>query len=87
MLHPCTRVTLYLHSCPQMYREGTTGNIDKIVADIKEIGELGLQETPPVRFAYEALSWGAYLDLYAFLYFGLAGSRHNNVGGSKFGMW
>lgn len=48
----------------QMNLEGTTGNFDKIVADIREIGELGLQEDPPIRFAYEALAWGAHLDLW-----------------------
>ncbi len=46
-----------------MNLEGTTGNFDKLVADIREIGELGLKEDPPVRFAYEALAWGAHLDL------------------------
>ncbi|KAJ7780154.1 sugar phosphate isomerase [Mycena maculata] len=48
----------------QMNSEGTTGNIAKIVSDMKELAELGLNETPPVRFAYEALSWGAHLDLW-----------------------
>ncbi|PBL00734.1 sugar phosphate isomerase [Armillaria gallica] len=48
----------------QMNLEGTTGNFDKLVADIREIGELGLKEDPPVRFAYEALAWGAHLDLW-----------------------
>lgn len=46
-----------------MNLEGTTGDEDKIVADIKELGELGLKENPPVRFAYEALAWGAHLHL------------------------
>jgi 4-hydroxyphenylpyruvate dioxygenase len=46
-----------------MNLEGTAGDEDKIVADIKEIGELGLKEHPPIRFAYEALAWGAHLDL------------------------
>jgi 4-hydroxyphenylpyruvate dioxygenase len=48
----------------QMMAEGTTGDEDKIVADIREIGELGLKEDPPIRFAYEALAWGAHLDLW-----------------------
>ncbi|KAJ7483331.1 xylose isomerase-like protein [Mycena latifolia] len=47
-----------------MNSEGTTGDIEKIVSDLKEIAELGLKETPPVRFAYEALSWGAHIDLW-----------------------
>lgn len=46
-----------------MKLEGTTGSEDKIVGDIREIGELGLKENPPVRFAYEALSCGVHTDL------------------------
>jgi 4-hydroxyphenylpyruvate dioxygenase len=48
-----------------MHLEGTTADEDKIVADIRELGELGLKEDPPIRFAYEALAWGAHLDLWA----------------------
>ncbi|KAJ7261873.1 xylose isomerase-like protein [Mycena rebaudengoi] len=48
----------------QMNSDGTTGDMAKIVADLKQIAELGLKEDPPVRFAYEALSWGAHLDLW-----------------------
>ncbi|KAJ6621460.1 xylose isomerase-like protein [Mycena sp. CBHHK59/15] len=48
----------------QMNSEGTTGDIEEIVSDMKEIAKLGLKEDPPVRFAYEALSWGAHLDLW-----------------------
>ncbi|KAJ7709005.1 putative 4-hydroxyphenylpyruvate dioxygenase [Mycena rosella] len=48
----------------QMNSEGTTGDIGKLVSDMKEVAELGLKENPPVRFAYEALSWGAHLDLW-----------------------
>ncbi|KAJ6568391.1 xylose isomerase-like protein [Mycena vulgaris] len=48
----------------QMNSDGTTGDVGKIVADMKEVAELGLKETPPVRFAYEALSWGAHFDLW-----------------------
>jgi 4-hydroxyphenylpyruvate dioxygenase len=59
---------LNLDPYSQMHREGTTGSIDKIVADIRELGELGLKETPPVRFAYEALAWGAHLDSYVILF-------------------
>jgi 4-hydroxyphenylpyruvate dioxygenase len=46
-----------------MNLEGTTGDEDKIVADIKELGGLGSKENPPIRFAYEALAWGAHIDL------------------------
>ncbi|KAF9075067.1 4-hydroxyphenylpyruvate dioxygenase [Rhodocollybia butyracea] len=48
----------------QMDSAGTTGEIDKIIQDITEIGHLGLREDPPIRFAYEALSWGAHVNLW-----------------------
>ncbi|KAK9446809.1 xylose isomerase-like protein [Limtongia smithiae] len=43
---------------------GTTGDIDAIVADMREIAELGLKESPVVRFAYEAVCWGTHIDLW-----------------------
>ena len=42
----------------------TTGDTDKIVADIREIAELAAQRTPVVRLAYEALAWGLHVDLW-----------------------
>lgn len=41
---------------------GITGDMDVIVADMVEVADLGLQENPPVRFAYENLAWGTYID-------------------------
>lgn len=45
-----------------MVKEGTTGNFEKIAADMREIALLGLKEDPPVRFAYEVMAWGAHID-------------------------
>jgi 4-hydroxyphenylpyruvate dioxygenase len=39
-----------------------TGDINTIVADLREVAELGLQENPPMRFAYESLAWGTYAN-------------------------
>ncbi|KAF5664995.1 dehydroshikimate dehydratase [Fusarium heterosporum] len=39
-----------------------TGDMDVIVADLVELADLGIQETPPVRFAYEALCWSTHID-------------------------
>lgn len=39
-----------------------TGNIDAVVADLKEVVEMGLRETPVVRFAYENLCWSTHFD-------------------------
>ena len=36
----------------------------KIVADLQEVADLGLQQQPVIRFAYEALCWGTYVDLW-----------------------
>ncbi|KAJ9109011.1 hypothetical protein QFC21_000337 [Naganishia friedmannii] len=46
----------------QMLKEGTTGDFDSIVADMKEVAVLGLQQQPPIRFVYEAMAWGAHID-------------------------
>lgn len=37
-----------------------TGDSNTIVQDLREIADLGLQECPPTRFAYEALAWGTW---------------------------
>ncbi|KAE8828671.1 hypothetical protein CFE70_007947 [Pyrenophora teres f. teres 0-1] len=37
-------------------------DIDLIVSDLQEVAELGLQQTPIIRFAYESLSWGTVVD-------------------------
>ena len=40
-----------------------TSNLDLIVADLREIADLGLQHNPhPIRFAHEALAWGTHAN-------------------------
>lgn len=39
-----------------------SGDIDLIVSDLREVAELGAQARPPIRFAYEALGWGTYVN-------------------------
>ncbi|EXJ78922.1 hypothetical protein A1O3_08422 [Capronia epimyces CBS 606.96] len=41
---------------------GISGDLDLIVRDMIEVADLGLKEDPPVRFAYENLAWGTYVD-------------------------
>lgn len=41
---------------------GITGDKATISSDLIEIADLGLQERPVVRFAYEALAWGKFAD-------------------------
>ena len=33
-----------------------------IVSDLQKVADLGLAQTPPIRFAYEALCWGTHID-------------------------
>ncbi|KAM0756155.1 sugar phosphate isomerase [Meredithblackwellia eburnea MCA 4105] len=40
--------------------DGVTGDVNKIVADIQEIADLGLKESPPIRFVYEAMCWSTF---------------------------
>jgi 4-hydroxyphenylpyruvate dioxygenase len=49
---------------PTQFRrdEGVTGDVDVIVQDMVEVAELGLKEDPPIKFAYENLAWGTFID-------------------------
>lgn len=42
--------------------EGTTGDIDRIVADLSLASNLGANQSPPIKIAYEAVSWGTHID-------------------------
>lgn len=42
--------------------EGITDEEDILVADLIKVAELGLQERPPIRFAYENLCWGRFIS-------------------------
>lgn len=39
-----------------------TGARARVVADLREVADIGLQSTPPTRFAYEGLCWGTHVD-------------------------
>lgn len=43
-------------------RDQISSDIKLIVSDLQEIADLGLQQTPVIRFAYESLCWGTYVD-------------------------
>lgn len=45
-------------------KEELTGNFDDMVSDLKEVADMGLQASPTVRYAYESLCWGTYVDLW-----------------------
>jgi len=42
--------------------EGVTGDMDVIVQDMVEVADLGLKEDPRIKFAYENLAWGTFID-------------------------
>lgn len=42
--------------------ENVSGDMNLIVQDMTEVAELGLRENPPIRFVYEGLAWGTYID-------------------------
>ncbi|KIX02090.1 uncharacterized protein Z518_08029 [Rhinocladiella mackenziei CBS 650.93] len=39
-----------------------TGDRHRIIADLRQAADIGLQSSPPVRFAYEALCWGTHIN-------------------------
>ncbi|CAO2654560.1 Nn.00g112930.m01.CDS01 [Neocucurbitaria sp. VM-36] len=43
-------------------RDQISPDVDLIVSDLRELADLGLQQTPVTRFAYESLCWGTYVD-------------------------
>lgn len=58
-----TLVTDIIQIPTQFRRDrGVTGNMDLIVQDMVEFADLGLKEDPPIRFAYENLAWGTFID-------------------------
>ena len=49
---------------PTQFRRdaGVSGDLEIIVADMVEVADLGLKEEPVVKFAYENLAWGTFVD-------------------------
>ncbi|KAE8351008.1 xylose isomerase-like protein [Aspergillus coremiiformis] len=52
----------FLPADPQTGKPRTTGDKSVIVSDLREIADLGLQQSPPFRFVYEALAWGNHIN-------------------------
>jgi 4-hydroxyphenylpyruvate dioxygenase len=42
--------------------EECSGDVDLIASDLREIADMGLQQNPVIRFAYESLCWGTHVD-------------------------
>lgn len=45
--------------------EGITGDWDVLVADMQEVADLGAQQSPVVRIAYEALCFGVFVNTWS----------------------
>jgi 4-hydroxyphenylpyruvate dioxygenase len=43
-------------------REEISGDMEVVVQDLRQIADMGLQESPPIKFAYENLCWSTYFD-------------------------
>ncbi|KAJ4305373.1 hypothetical protein N0V90_000904 [Kalmusia sp. IMI 367209] len=43
-------------------KEEISSDTDLIVSDLREIADIGLKQSPTIRFAYESLCWGTYVD-------------------------
>lgn len=53
---------LILISSSFLPKEECTGDFATIVRDVTELADLGKEHDPPVRFAYENLCWGTYVN-------------------------
>lgn len=47
---------------------GISGDMDLIVRDLTEVADLGLRESPPIRFVYENIAWATYIDTWELLW-------------------
>jgi 4-hydroxyphenylpyruvate dioxygenase len=43
-------------------KDKITGDMDVVVEDLRQIADMGLQESPVIKFAYENLCWSTYFD-------------------------
>jgi 4-hydroxyphenylpyruvate dioxygenase len=43
-------------------KDKITGDLDVVVADLKEVADMGLKESPIIKFAYENLCWSTFFD-------------------------
>ncbi|KAK5104034.1 hypothetical protein LTS08_001918 [Lithohypha guttulata] len=39
-----------------------TGDRSRLIADLREAAKIGAAQSPPIRFAYEALCWGTHIN-------------------------
>ncbi|KAL5358109.1 xylose isomerase-like protein [Aspergillus floccosus] len=52
----------FLPPDPSTGKNPLTGDLDVITDDLRLLATLGAARSPPVKFAYEALAWGTYIN-------------------------
>lgn len=52
----------FLGADPETGAPKTTDDIVVLVGDLQKLADLGRAQSPPIRFAYEALAWGIHVD-------------------------
>ncbi|KAF4635980.1 hypothetical protein G7Y89_g2108 [Cudoniella acicularis] len=66
---------------PSTFRqEGFTGDLEKIVSDLREIADIGQAQNPPFRFAYENLCFATYNDTWEKAWAVVKGVDRENFG-------
>ena len=61
-------------------REGTTGEMEKVVKDLREVADLAAKQDPVVSIAYEAVAWGAHAYLWEHSWEIVKAVQRENVG-------
>ncbi|KAL8709376.1 MAG: hypothetical protein Q9220_005870 [cf. Caloplaca sp. 1 TL-2023] len=57
-----------------------TGDDSIIISDLREVADLGAQAKPPIRFAYEPISWGAHINTWQRAYSLIQEANRPNLG-------
>ncbi|KAI9041943.1 sugar phosphate isomerase/epimerase family protein [Aspergillus affinis] len=70
----------FLPNDPVTGKSRTTGDMDIIISDMQRVADLGLQQTPVIRFVYEALAWGNHIDTWEAAYDVVERTDRPNVG-------
>lgn len=52
----------FLGPDPIDHEPRTTGDLDVILGDLRELADNGLQRNPPIRFAYESIAWANHVN-------------------------
>jgi 4-hydroxyphenylpyruvate dioxygenase len=54
--------TNLIHVPSNFQTEGITNDRRSLVADLQQIADMGMAQDPPVKFVYEAMAWGRFIE-------------------------